>query len=80
MQVYSWYLQVGHFEVQVELLIDRLRLRVGLDAHGDGVVVALRQRVAGDELAALFLEFELRRLAAVAGGDGDDLAAELRRL
>ena len=42
-----------------------------------GIVVAFGQRVAGDELAAVFLEFELRRLAAVAGGDGDDLAAEL---
>ena len=65
------------FEVQVELLIDGLRLRVGLDAHGDREVVAFGQRVAGDELAAVFLELELRGLAAVAGGDGDDLAAEL---
>ena len=66
-------------KVHIELLVGCLAAGTGLDAHGDGVVIALGQRVAGDELAAVFLELELRGLAAVARGDSDDLAAELGR-
>lgn len=67
-------------QIEIELLSDRLGLRIGLDLHHSGQVVAFRDDFVGDQFVAILGEGQFGGRAAVAHCHSDDLPGRSNHL